>query len=47
MLPLELIAVLAVLFTFVLYFMVRRAYEVARAQEREEYPAEYVQEASD
>jgi hypothetical protein len=47
MLPLEIVGVLAVLFAFVLYFMVRRAYQVARAGEREEYGAEGLQEASD
>jgi hypothetical protein len=47
MLPLEILGVLAVLFALVLYFMVRRAYEVARAEEREEYGAEVLQEASD
>lgn len=47
MLPLEIIAILGVVFTVVLFFMVRRAYDVARAQERAEHPAEYVQEASD
>jgi hypothetical protein len=47
MLPLEIIGVLAVLFAIVLYFMVRRAYEVTRAEEREEYGAEALQEVSD
>lgn len=47
MLPLEILGVLAGLFALVLYFMVRRAYEVTRAEEREEYAAEALQEASD
>lgn len=47
MLPLEIIAVLGVVFTVVLFFMVRRAYHVARAQEEAEHPVEYVQEASE
>lgn len=47
MLPIELIAVLGGVFAFVLFIMVRRAYHVARTQERAEYRTDYQQETSE
>ena len=47
MLPLEIIVVLGVVFAFVLLLMVRRAYQVARTEERAEYRTDYQRETSE